>query len=150
MAKVRKSIGAASEKRRPPLVDKRNRMWYPKDPSKYRVNVTDKLLTTYLDSGFRHVRRDELREQCGEGGFDEGSEMGAYVSWNVGRADGRENARGWLLEMPMDQWLNDLKPQIAAERARPMEGVHEEMEAMIKSGKFYAPPGFGKGIKFGK
>jgi len=131
--------GNTNKKRRLPIADKRDRLYFTEDPSKHRVIVTTKLLKDYLDSGFRHVKWADIG-QVGEGAIEEGSRMGEYVSWNVGRADGIENATGWLLEMDMDEWLNEVKPQIAAERQRPVREIAQNIKSLkAQDDTFYGP-----------
>jgi hypothetical protein len=139
MSKRRTPVGGNTDdtkKRRLPIADKRDRLWFPDDPSKKRVIVTTKLLNDYLDSGFTHVKWTDIG-LVGQGGIEEGSRMGEYVSWNVGRADGMENATGWLVEMPMDMWLDEIKPIIERERGAPVREIHKEIEKGRKSGDIY-------------
>jgi len=129
MAKtIRKPVGADTDtKKRLPIADKRDRMAFTNDPTKKRVVVTEKYLRDYLDSGFNHVRWEDI-DRVGEGNFEAGSKMGTYVNWNVGRADGIENARGWLLEMDIGMWLNEVKPQIEAARRSPLDDIKRKVK----------------------
>lgn len=131
--------GNTDKKRRLPIADKRDRLWFPQDPNKHRVIVTTKVLKDYLDSGFRHVKWSDIGS-VGEGNLEEGSKMGEYVSWNVGRADGMENARGWLVEMDMGVWLNEVKPVIDAERQRPVQEISKTITNLkAQDSTFYGP-----------
>lgn len=140
MANKRIPVGGNTDKkRRLPIADKRDRLYFPHDPSKKRVIVTTKVLKDYLDSGFRHVKWSDIGS-VGEGHIEEGSKMGEYVSWNVGRADGQDNAIGWLLEMDMDQWINEIKPAIEEERLRPVREISQNIRNLkAQDDTFYGP-----------
>lgn len=137
MAKtVRTPIGGDTDKKkRLPLFDQRDRMSFKKDPTKHRiwVNDVDGELDRYLDSGFSFVRHEER----GEGSIEDGTSLEGRVSVNVGRAGTGENVQAYLVEMPIDEWL-DIKEQIAEERKAPLKEIGEQTKQMQKSG-FYGP-----------
>lgn len=137
--KRRQPVGAKTiSKRRIPIADRRDRLWFPKDPKFHRVIANDEYLEDYLKSGFTHVKYEDLDEDdkryLSQGNIEDGSAMGSYVSWNVGRAR-TENTRGWLLQIPTSEW-KEIKKMIQEDRMQPMEELKQSIRDM-KNSEYY-------------
>ena len=132
----RTPIGADTSKlRRLPIFDPRDRMSFPKDPTKYRLWVTDvkNQVQDYLDSGFQFVHKKDIG-WVGEGNED--SQMEPRVSLNTGRADINDNSISYLMEIDMAIW-EKIRAEHLLERREVLEQLKRDVNKMKQNQEYY-------------
>lgn len=143
MKRSRSPIGADTEKvrnPRPPIFDQHDRHYFPKNPAYYRVWVTDvkNQVNDFLRWGFTFVEQSAIAEEegrIGEGDPRQTGSVDTRVQINVGRAHVKDNAVAYLMQLPMDVWL-EAKKYIAEERQRPIREIKGQIEGMKRQGYY--------------